>query len=330
MRRSAVGATATAVALVSAASFGMSGVFAKGLLAAGWSPGAAVTARIVGAALVLLVPVLLGLRGRWGSLRRGAWPVIGYGALGVAGAQLCYFMSLQYLPVSMALLIEYLAPVLVVLAIWGATRRRPAVLTLIGAAVAVAGLVLVLDLAGVAFHPVGVAWASAAAICNAGYFLLAGRTVDGLPPVVMAGTGIVVAAIIMLVVVATGVLPIVVTAAPVVIGGLEQPWWIPVIGLALVATVSAYLFGILAARRLGSQTASFVALTEVVFAVVFSAVLMGERPGWWQIAGGALMIAGVVLVRVAALRERLRPVLTTITDDDVPTPLPAAAVVVTS
>ena len=52
--------------MVSAASFGLSGSLARGLLDAGWTAGAAVTARIVIAALVLLAPAYVVMRGRWG------------------------------------------------------------------------------------------------------------------------------------------------------------------------------------------------------------------------------------------------------------------------
>ena len=64
------------LALLSAATFGTSGTFASSLIEAGWSPAAAVTARISLAALLLTVPAVLQLRGRWALLRRARarWP----------------------------------------------------------------------------------------------------------------------------------------------------------------------------------------------------------------------------------------------------------------
>src|SRR5512141_554019 len=58
------------LALVSAASFSTSGTFARSLCDAGWTPGAAVAARIGCAAIVLVIPALVALRGRWHLLRR--------------------------------------------------------------------------------------------------------------------------------------------------------------------------------------------------------------------------------------------------------------------
>ena len=66
------GGAGLTLALVSAAAFGTSGTFAAALIAAGWSPGAAVLARMAVAALILTVPAMLLLRGQWSLLRRGA------------------------------------------------------------------------------------------------------------------------------------------------------------------------------------------------------------------------------------------------------------------
>ena len=60
------------LALASAMSFGLSGAVVRGLLDTGWSAGAAVAARIAVAALVLIVPGVLALRGRWRLIRENA------------------------------------------------------------------------------------------------------------------------------------------------------------------------------------------------------------------------------------------------------------------
>jgi hypothetical protein len=74
-----------ALALVSAVTFGTSGAFAASLIGAGWSPAAAVITRIAVAALVLTVPAVLQLRGRWHLLRRGAGRAAAFGLVAVAG-----------------------------------------------------------------------------------------------------------------------------------------------------------------------------------------------------------------------------------------------------
>src|SRR5690554_6183120 len=153
-------------ALVSATSFGLSGSLARGLLDTGWTAGSATILRIATATVVLIIPGLLALRGRWHLLRSGAATIAAYGVFAVAGAQLCYFFAIGYLNVSVALLIEYTAPVAVVLWLWMRHGSRPTRLTVAGALIAAAGLVLLLDVlgGGAGVNVVGVLWALAAVV----------------------------------------------------------------------------------------------------------------------------------------------------------------------
>jgi len=113
-----------AFAVSSALTFGMSGPFAKALIAAGWSPNAAVTARLAGGALVMAVLATLVHRGWVGEAVQHRKTVLIYGVIPIAGAQLCYYNAVSHLSVAVALLLEYLAPVLVVGWLWATTRRR--------------------------------------------------------------------------------------------------------------------------------------------------------------------------------------------------------------
>jgi drug/metabolite transporter (DMT)-like permease len=288
-----------AFALVSATTFGMSGSLARGLLDAGWSAPAAVTARIGIAALVLVVPGALALRGRWHLLGRNAGLVAAYGIAAVAGAQLCYFYAVTYLQVSVALLIEYTAPVAVVVWLWLRHGHRPHRLTVLGAAIAAAGLALVLDVvSGADLNVVGVAWGLGAMVGAATYFVISADEDNGLPGISLAAGGLVVGGAVLGVAGLLGLLPMQVTTAPVSYRGVEVAWWLPVVALGLVTAAVAYVTGIAAGRRLGSRLASFVALTEVLMAVVFAWLLLGELPRPLQLAGGVLVLAGVVVVKL--------------------------------
>src|SRR6476659_6077764 len=90
-------------AVLSSMSFGLSGSLAKGLLDSGWSAAAAVTVRVLVAAVVLAVPAALSLRGRWSLLRRNAGLVVAYGVVAVAGCQLAYFNAVTHMPVGVEL-----------------------------------------------------------------------------------------------------------------------------------------------------------------------------------------------------------------------------------
>jgi drug/metabolite transporter (DMT)-like permease len=72
---------------------------------------------------------------------------------------------------------------------------------------------------------------------------------------------------------------------------------VPILGLSLVAAVIAYTSGIGAARLLGARLASFVGLAEVLFAVIFAWLLLGQRPSVLQGLGGLVVLAGIALVR---------------------------------
>ncbi len=305
----APGIQGIALALGSAAAFGASGPFAKSLMDSGWSPGATALVRIGGGAAVLLVPAVLALRRRRGALSGNARLVATYGVVAVAGAQVCFFNAVQHLAVGVALLLEYLAPVLLVGLAWLRTARAPGRSTLAGTVLAVLGLVLVLDItAADGVDAVGVAWGLGAALCLSGYFLMSARIDDGLPPLVLAGGGLVVGAATIAVLGVLGVLPLEVSDSAVVLMGSRTGWVVPAAVLVVVSTVVAYTVGIVAAGRLGSRVASFVGLAEVMFAVLAAWLLLGELPGLVQLAGGVCIVGGIALVHAERRREAPRAV----------------------
>jgi drug/metabolite transporter (DMT)-like permease len=286
-------------AVLSASSFSLSGPLARGLMDAGWSAAAAVAVRILLAALVLIPLALVQLRGRWNVLRRNLALITAYGLFAVAGCQLAFFNAVARLPVGIALLIEFTAPVAVVGWLWLRRGQRPSRRTVAGALLGALGLVLVLDaVSGARADVVGILWAFAAMVGVATYFVLSGRDDDGLPPVVLAAGGLLVGSVALLLAGATGIVGLTATTVPVLLAGMTLAWWVPVLALGVVTAALAYVAGIAAARRLGSRLASFVALTEVLAALVFAWVLLGEVPRAIQLLGGALVLAGVVVVKL--------------------------------
>lgn len=286
-------------ALASAMSFGMSGTLAKGLFETGWSPAAAVSARVVVAAIALAVPTALSLRGRWHLVVRNAPLVLGYGLIAVLGCQLAYFQAVAHMQVGLALLIEYTAPIPVIGWLWLRDGERPTRGTVVGGLIALVGLVPLLDLfSGGAVSMLGVGWALVAMACVAVYFVLSAHDESGLPPLALAGCGLIVAAVSVGLADAFGLTSLHAATANVTYGGHAVPWWLPVLLLGLVAAALAYVTGVAASRRLGSRLASFVAIFEVLTALVFAAVLLGEVPAPIQIVGAVLVLVGVVTVKL--------------------------------
>lgn len=289
------------LALVSAFAFGSSGAVAKSAFNVGWSPAAAVTARMALGALVLAVPAVLSMRGRWHLLaRRTTWVhVTLFGTLAVAGAQLFYFLAVTQLSVGVALMLEYLGPILVVGWLWLAHGQRPRRLTLAGGALAMVGLLLVLDVLGdVEVSTLGVVYGLLAAVGLAVFFILGADESNGLPPIAFSALGMVVGTVVVTLAGLVGVVPFTMSTADATLAGIQVSWWVPILWLGLVAAAFAYATGIIATRMLRAKVASFVGLVEVLFAVLWAWALLGEMPAPVQLLGGLLIVAGVVAVKL--------------------------------
>ena len=293
--------TGIIVAVLTAIAFAGSGPFVKPLLLEGWSPAAAVLVRMLAAALVIVPIALWHTRrdlGVW--LRRWKW-IVGYGAIAMAATQFFYYTAVARMPVSMALLLQYLAPVLLLMAAWVQTRRRPANVTLIGAALSVAGLLLALDLASATggLDPIGVLFGALSAVSVCGYYLIAAAMPDDLPPTALIGGGLLVGTATLGTLGATGLVPLDFVWGTVELFGATVPWWTTMAIVVLIGTVGGYLGGVFAAKTLGSRLASFLGLLEVLATLAVSALLLGEIPTWMQGIGAALVIGGVIAVRLA-------------------------------
>lgn len=296
--------TGMTLAALSAATFATSGTFGTSLIDAGWTPAAAVTVRISIAALVLTPFALVQLRGQWGLLRQAAGMISAYGLFAIAAAQFCYFNAISHLSVGVALLLEYLGTILVVGWLWLRHGHRPKRLTVTGGAISIAGLVLVLNLASShRLDPVGVLWGLGAALGLALFFVLSSSGAPEVPPLALAWASMCVGAVALAVLGVVGLLPMKAPRVDVTLFDHQVSWLVPVLCLSLVAAAIAYLLGIAAARVLGAKLASFIGLTEVLFAIIFAWVLLGQVPAAVQFVGGALVLAGVALVRIDELRE---------------------------
>jgi len=293
--RTAVGLV---VALIAAFSFGFSGALIKPLLEAGWSPAAAVTVRALIGGVILLPIALVLVRGRWDAVWRGRWRILAMALIGVAGTQLAYFASVQRIPVSTAILLEYLAPLLLVAFVWARTRKAPKLVVIIGSVVAIGGLVLVVSPGGGgSLDGLGLVFGVIAMFGCAIYYVLAARPNDGLPPVALAAFGLLGGGIALGIVGLIGIVPFTATFTDVALLGNPAPWWVPLVIVGLIATALAYAASITASEMLGSRLASFAGLLEVVAAALYAWLLLGEELTVTQLLGGLLILAGIAFVR---------------------------------
>ncbi|MEU9124790.1 EamA family transporter [Streptomyces sp. NPDC048506] len=287
------------IALLSAFAFGGSGVAAKPLIAAGLEPLHVTWLRVVGAALVML-PVAWRHRA---LVRRRPALLLGYGLLAVAGVQACYFAALSRIPVGVALLVEYLAPALVLGWVRFVQKRPVTRAAAVGVALAVGGLACVVEVwSGLSFDALGLALALGAACCQVGYFVLSDHGTDGeeaVDPLGVIAYGLLIGALVLTLI-----------ARPwhtdwSVLGGSAEMNGIPVPAVALLAwivlvsTVIAYLTGVVSIRRLSPQVAGVVACLEAVIATVLAWVLLGEHLSAPQLVGGVVVLVGAFIAQSA-------------------------------
>ncbi|MDP9640718.1 drug/metabolite transporter (DMT)-like permease [Actinopolyspora lacussalsi] len=288
-----------AFAVASALFFGGSGPFAKPLLVAGLGSLQVTWLRLAGAAL-LMSPLLFRYRS---AVRSAPVAVVGYGLFAVAGVQACYFGAIATIPVGVALLIEFLGPVLVLVWARFVLRRPVTPMAVIGVVLAVTGLAFVVRVwAGVALHPVGLLLGLGAAACQAAYFLLSESTAS-VRPSALAACGLLVGAVVMTVPARPWRMDWSVLASRVELAGHELPAAFAVVWIVLVSTVFAYLTGIVAVRGLSAPIAGGVAYLEPVVATVLAWWLLHETLLPVQLFGGVLVLLGAFLAQWGAPRR---------------------------
>jgi drug/metabolite transporter (DMT)-like permease len=283
-RRRLVG---VALALVSAAGFGVMPVLGKVAYDDGAEPVGVLAVRfaLAGGALLVLARVLGQPLPR--DRRLGALALLG--GVGYVGQALCFFTALERIPAGLTTLLLYVFPALVVVLSAVLLRERPRPVAAGCVALALAGTALTIG-------PVqggqgsGVALGLGAALVYAVYIVASSR-VTGVGAFAMAA--------------------VVLSAAAVTTGGLAAATrpalpssataWLAVAGVALLGTVVAVtaFFGALA--LIGPSDASVLSTVEPVVSVVVAGLVLGERLSPTQVVGGAVVLLAVgVLARAGA------------------------------
>lgn len=293
------------VSLLGAAFFAVSGPVAMSLYGIGWSPGAVVAARVGGAALVLLPFAAHALRGRWHLVVAHWRRVVVYGVVSIACAQAFFFSAVEYVQTSVVMLIGTTAPVMIVGWVWARSRFRPSSVTFVGIALAMLGLVFVLDPGAGSLSPIGVVLAFGAAVCIAWYSLDTADERIGVPAPAFLGLGVGVGGIVVAALNLLQVLPAQAPLGDVELLGASASWFLPVL-LLVGCTVGSCVLSMLGLRLMGATMGSFVNLSQVPFAVAAGWLLLSESIGPAQLVGAAFALAGVVFVNWGEHRRARR------------------------
>jgi drug/metabolite transporter (DMT)-like permease len=293
-------ARGTVLAVLSSVAFGASGVLAKPVMEAGAGPLQVTSTRMAAAAAILLA-VVLAIRPRALRFGRGEIGLLGgYGLLGVVATPLLFFVAASRIPVSIAMLLEFTAPLLVALWIRFVRGTRLPTAVWWGIVIALVGLAMVGQVwDGLQLDLIGVLAALGSAVGTAGYYLLGEHGAANHDPLGVLTVGMVIGAVLLGVVSPPWTLDWTGSAG---IAGGEAPIWLLLVGLAVVATAFAYLAGIVSMRTIPSSAASVIGLLEPVVATVLAWWLLSEALGVVQVIGAVVLLAGAVVVQLASHR----------------------------
>ena len=287
--------------VLAGACWALAAVLAKHAFERGMPPVRLAEARVA-VALVALAPVLAWRRPDLLRPPPGTWPIlVGFGAC-IAAVNLCYYLAIDHLQVGVAVSLQYTGPAMLLAAttlLMRGVSADPGRLAWAAAGLTLAGAILVsraLEGLGGLDVP-GVAAGLASAVLFATYLLtaeLAGRR--GVAPATTLLWGFLVA---------------------VAIWAVAAPWWswpvgslydpgvaAAVLGVGLLGTLLPFALAVGAVRVISAATAGIAATAEPVFAAAFAWLLLGQHLNPAQLAGGTLVVTGVILAQLAAARTR--------------------------
>ena len=289
--------------LLGALGFGVNGTVSKAILLSDIDPARLSQLRVSAAFLILAAFVAINRPQRLKVARR-EWPyLIAYGILGVAMTQYLYFVALQYLPVGVALLIEFTAPVFVALWFRFVLMEPTRATVWLALTVALLGLALVAEVwRGFSFDAIGLIAALGAALALSTYYLLTDHEVrmpEPRDPVSLTMWGFGFAALFWVIVQPWRSFPwsgFTGSSDPdlgSIIGG--RPLWLLTAWMVVLGTVLPFWLIVASMRHLRASQASVVGLTEPLLAIIVAWVVLSEALSIVQLLGGILILLGVVL-----------------------------------
>jgi drug/metabolite transporter (DMT)-like permease len=284
--------------------FGINGTVSKVVLESGITSLELTQVRSTGAFLGFACALALTAPGRLRVTLRELGFLVVFGVTGLAFVQWFYFLSIHRLPVGIALLIEYLAPLGV--ALWARyvlhepVRRR----IWIALALALVGLSLIVELwADSSLDGIGVAAALAAAVAYAVYILMAERGVRTRDPISLSCYGFLFAALFWLVVQPVWAFPFGRVDEDVSLlgrlDGISAPVWLLMLFVVAVGTMATFALIVSALRHVSATRVGIVAMLEPVAAAAVAWLWLGEALGALQLAGGAIVLVGIALAQTA-------------------------------
>jgi drug/metabolite transporter (DMT)-like permease len=300
-RRTGLGYAMVATA---ATLFAVNGSVSKVALSSGLSSLELTQIRNTCAAALFLAFLLAFARARLRVGRRELLFLVAFGLVGVALVQWLYFVAIENLPVGVALLIEFTAPLFVALFARFAYREHIRRRIWVAVALVLTGLTFVVELwTGVSLSTIGVTAAFGGSLALTAYLLMAERERRHRDPASLSFYGFLFATLLWAVVQPLWDFPWSTLGDSVSLQGrlsaYSAPVWALVAFIVLVGTMVTFTLLTGALRHIGATKASIVASLEPVVATVVAWAWLGETLGAAQLVGGAIVIAGILLAQSA-------------------------------
>jgi drug/metabolite transporter (DMT)-like permease len=293
------------LAIGAAILFAVNGNVSKVALQNGVSSLELVSLRSAGTALILLVITALRDPAALRVGRRELGFMALYGVTGIAMVQWLYFVAIQRMPVGIALLFEYTAPLMVALWVRFVQREPVRSRLWLGLACALAGLSLVAQFwKGMTLDPIGLVSAVGAGAALACYYLMGEFGQRERDPISLMAFSFGFSALLWAVVSPWPEFPFGQLAHMVDLpGGLpgSAPLWAMVLWIIVLGTVTPFLLVLLAVARIGPARVGLLGMIEPVGAGIIAWVLLGESMNMIQICGTAIVLVGIVLAETAML-----------------------------
>lgn len=274
--------------VASAAGFATLGILIKYAFAGG----ANIVTILAGRFLIAAVFLLLYLRLRRIPLtisRKAFWQLTLMGAVGYGGMSMLYANGIHYLPASLTGLLLYTYPALVSLLAVLVGDERCTVQKGVALVICSAGLVLILGASFAGARLEGVLSVLGAAVIYSCYILIGNRILKSLDPLV---TSLYVCSSAGLAFLLYGL------ASGDLLLKMVPAGWLSILGIAVFPTLFGVIGFFAGLRLIGATNASIISMLEPLITVLLSALLLGERIGWLQGLGGAVLLLGAVILQL--------------------------------
>jgi drug/metabolite transporter (DMT)-like permease len=301
-RRPALG---YAMVLTAAALWALNGVVSKVILQSGGITSERLTEVRATGAFLLLFAVLLVWRRSTLRVTRGELPFLAvFGVGGLAFVAWFYFVAIERLEIGIALLIQYVAPVLVALyaryVLHEPVRRR----IWAALALAITGLALLLQLwQGLVLDGIGVLASIGAAVTFALYILMADRGIRRRTSSSLLTYGFLFAALFWAVVQPWTSFPWDLLDDSVSLLGrlesIELPIWLLMAWMVVLGTIVPFGLLVGALRHVSPTRAGILAMFEPVAGTVIAYAWLREELDPIQLVGAAVVLCGIGLAQTA-------------------------------